>query len=141
MPFPPPPPIAVAAHTGAEIAIVRQINRVRRQHGLRTLVVNRRLGRVARRHSSTMLRLDLLTHAPTLPARMAGAKRGRYGETLAWMPQGSRPRPARIVQLWLDSAGHRAVLLDGKLRRVGVGRVLGTMGPQRGYAVTADFSS
>jgi uncharacterized protein YkwD len=141
MPFPPPPPVAVAAQSGAEIAIVRQLNRVRRQHGLRALRVNRRLGRVARRHSSAMLRLNLLTHAPTLPARLSGPRRSRYGETLAWMPDGSGPAATRIVRLWLNSPGHRAVVLDGSLRRVGVGRVLGTMGPQRGYAVTADFSS
>jgi hypothetical protein len=41
----------------------------------------------------------------------------------------------------MRSAPHRAVLMNGKLRRVGVGRVLGAMGAQRGNAITADFSS
>lgn len=140
MPILPPPPVAIAAQTGAEVALVRQINRVRRQHGLRALRVNERLARVARRHSSTMLRLNLLTHAPTLTARLTG-KRARYGETLAWMPEGGPAGARVIVQLWLRSPGHRAVVLDGRLRRVGVGHVLGTMGSQRGHAVTADFSS
>jgi hypothetical protein len=31
--------------------------------------------------------------------------------------------------------------MNGKLRRVGVGRVYGSMGKQRGNAITADFSS
>ena len=41
----------------------------------------------------------------------------------------------------MSSAPHRTVLLNGKLRRVGVGRVHGSMGAQSGNAITADFSS
>ena len=66
--------------------------------------------------------------------------RSRFGETLAWAP-GRTGRAGTIVGLWMNSAPHRAVLMDGSLRRVGVGRWFGSMGAQRGVAVTADFSS
>ncbi|MBI5106484.1 MAG: CAP domain-containing protein [Solirubrobacterales bacterium] len=143
---PPPPPVAVAAQTRAETALVRQINRVRREHGLRAVRFTFRLHRAARRHSRDMLRRDQLTHGSSdgksLSARLssAGARR-HYGEVLAWAPRGSGSGARTIVRMWLNSASHRAVLLDGSLRRVGVGRLYGAMGRSRGHAITADFSS
>ena len=73
------------------------------------------------------------------PLYLAG-KRRRYAETLAWLPSGTA-RARLLVRLWMHSAPHRAVLMDGRLHRVGIGRVFGAMGTQRGHAVTADFSS
>lgn len=145
VPLPPPPPQATIAHSRAEVAIVREINRMRRAHHLRAVRMNRRLGRVARNHSIAMLSRDVLTHSSfngrSFSTRLARAgKHRRYGETLAWLPRGSGS--ARVlVRLWMGSAIHRSVLLDGSLRRVGVGRVYGALGSERGHAVTADFSS
>jgi uncharacterized protein YkwD len=138
MPLPPPPEASIAQNR-PETAIVREINHVRRTHGLRALRIDRRLTRVAVRHSRMMLRLDALTHAPTLRARMSGAARKRYSETLAWVPRGGGPRT--VVTMWMNSAPHRAVVLDGNLRRIGVGRVLGAMRGSGGWAITADFTS
>jgi uncharacterized protein YkwD len=142
----PPAPVATAAHTVAERAIVREINRVRRAHGLRGVRPTTALTRVARRHSRAMLRHDALSHSSfdgssfSTRLRTAGAHR-RYGETLAWAPDGAGVTARVLVKLWMGSAHHRAVLMDGTLRRVGVGRVLGAMGAQPGAAITADFSS
>jgi uncharacterized protein YkwD len=139
MPIAPPPP-ATAAHAAPETAIVRQINRVRRQHGLGTLLINNRLGRMARRRSSTVLRLNLLAHTP-LAACVRPRSGARLAETLAWVPASAGGGPRTVVSMWLQSPGHRAVLLDGRMRRVGVGKLRGALGDQPGYAVTADFSS
>jgi uncharacterized protein YkwD len=149
MPFtapPPPPPTAYAARADVERAIVRQINRVRRSHGLRRVKLSVRLRRVARRHSRDMLRRDQLTHSASsgasVTARLSSAgKRRRYGEVLAWTPRGSGLGARRVVRMWMNSPTHRDVLLDGRLRRVGVGRVGGAMGRARGFAITADFTS
>jgi uncharacterized protein YkwD len=43
--------------------------------------------------------------------------------------------------MWLNSPGHRAVLLSGKYRRVGIGRRVGRLGSSRACLVTADFAS
>lgn len=147
VPVPATPPVAhvAKAQTRAENAIVAQINRVRRTHGLRAVRVDVRLTRVARSHSISMLRRDVLTHNSynggsfATRLRRVGPRK-RFGETLAWAP-GRSGRATTIVRLWMNSAPHRAVLMDGSLHRVGVGRGLGTMGAQRGVAVTADFSS
>jgi uncharacterized protein YkwD len=141
-----PPVPATAAQTSAEAAIVREINRVRRTHGLRGVRVSSGLARVAKSHSRRMLSRDLLTHS-SLDGSSFGSRLGRaghrrrYGETLAWAPDGSGTSARVLVSLWMNSAPHRAVLMDGALRRVGVGRVYGAMGGQSGAAITADFSS
>jgi uncharacterized protein YkwD len=145
MPAAAPPP-AYAASTSAEIAIVREINRVRRAHHLRAVRLTAPLAKVARRHSSLMLKHDALTHSSfdgsSFSTRLQRAgKRRQYGETLAWAPSGSGVTARVLLRLWMRSAPHRAVMMNGNLRRVGVGRVYGSMGGQRGHAITADFSS
>jgi uncharacterized protein YkwD len=144
---PPPPPVyAHAAHTRAEIAIVREINRVRRAHKLRAVHVNVPLARVARSHSRQMLRHDVLSHSSfdgsSFSTRLQRAgKRRKYGETLAWAPDGAGVNARKLVGLWMHSGYHRTVLMNGALRRVGIGRVHGSMGSDAGNAITADFSS
>jgi uncharacterized protein YkwD len=145
MPAAAPPPV-YAASSQAEIAIVREINRVRRAHHLRPVRLTAPLARVARRHSSLMLKHDALSHSSfdgsSFSTRLQRAgKRRQYGETLAWAPTGAGVNAKVLLKLWLHSAPHRHVLMNGKLRRVGVGRVYGAMGNQRGNAITADFSS
>jgi uncharacterized protein YkwD len=145
MPVAAPPP-AYAASSAAEIAIVREINRVRRTHHLHTVKLTAPLAKVARSHSSLMLKYNALSHSSfdgsSFSTRLQRAGKHReYGETLAWAPNGAGVTAKSLLKLWLNSAPHRAVLLNGKLRRVGVGRVYGSMGSQRGNAITADFSS
>lgn len=141
-----PPAHTAAVQSPAEHAIVREINRVRRAHGLRTVRISSGLASVARSHSRRMLKANVLTHnsldGSSFGSRLARAgRRHRYGETLAWAPNGSRTGARTVVTLWMNSAPHRAVLMDNTLRRVGVGRVFGSMGRQSGAAITADFSS
>jgi uncharacterized protein YkwD len=143
---PPPPPVATVARVGAEHAIARRINHIRRAHGLRRVRFTVRLRAAARRHSKDMLRHDVLTHAASngasLSARLSSAGRRRsYGEVIAWTPRGARVGARKVVWMWMHSPSHRAVLLNAGLRRIGVGRVRGRMGSQRGFAITADFSS
>jgi len=145
MPAATPPP-AYAASSPAEIGIVREINRVRRAHHLRPVRLTAPLARVARRHSSLMLKYDALSHSSfdgsSFSTRLQRAgKHRQYGETLAWAPSGAGVGAKALLRLWMNSPPHRHVLMNGTLRRVGVGRVYGAMGGQHGNAITADFSS
>ena len=145
MPVAVPPP-AYAASSQAEIAIVREINKIRRTHHLRPVKLTAPLAKVARRHSSLMLKHDALSHSSfdgsSFSTRLARAgKRRQYGETLAWAPNGTHVTAKVLLGLWMHSAPHRAVLMNGKLQRVGVGRVYGSIAGARGNAITADFSS
>jgi uncharacterized protein YkwD len=43
--------------------------------------------------------------------------------------------------MWMDSPGHRAILLSSSYRRIGVGKRVGSLGSSKACVVTADFSS
>lgn len=146
-PAPPPPAVAASVRpTASESAIVQALNRIRRTHGLRRLRITGPLTDVARDHSADMLEHGVLSHSSfdgsSFSVRLQRAgRRTRYGETLAWVPDGADGTARSIVRMWMDSPSHRAIVLDGALRRVGVGRVTGAMGTEVGFAVTADFTS
>ena len=122
---------AGAAHASTredrvERAITKMLNYIRVASGRPALHTSRRLVRIAHRHSATMARHNVLTHAPALNARISN--HGIVGETVGWMPRGTRNVARRIVQAWLASPPHRAALMDGRFHRVGVGRRRGKSG-------------
>jgi uncharacterized protein YkwD len=120
------------------------LNRERRAHGLRRLRSNGRLARAARRHARDMVRRHYFSHfSPSGASFMDRIRRTGYlsrarswfaGENLAW---GSRDRatPRAIVRSWMNSPPHRANILQGAFREIGVGVVPGS--PRgRGAAAT-----
>jgi uncharacterized protein YkwD len=112
-------------------AVVCEINRVRRGHGLRPVAANARLNRMASRFARTMVARGFFSHVgpggATLGARLrAAGYRGRAaGEVLAW-GQGRHATPRAAVRSWLHSPPHRRVLLGRSYRDVGVGVALGS---------------
>ena len=134
-----------AALDRTERKVVRLVNRIRARHGLRRLRASRRLSRAANRHTRDMLRIDVLTHASSNGTPM-GRRVRRYtharwvGENVAavW---GRRGGARQVVRMWMASPGHRAVLLSGAARRVGVGRAVGNLAGARSAVFTADFAS
>jgi uncharacterized protein YkwD len=131
---------------GRERAIVRAINRQRSKHGLSNLKPSRRLARAADFHSWEMLDADYFAHESRDGGSFAERVR-RYadhraiGETLA-MLGGCGPKAARrVVRMWMNSPGHRAILLSSSFKKVGLGRRTGDLGGSRACLVTADFGS
>jgi uncharacterized protein YkwD len=114
------------------------INRVRTEHGLRRLRANRRLRKGAMGHARDMVQRHYFAHT-SLRARLAttGYATSRTawtaGEALAW-GTGSRASPRQIVQAWMNSPGHRQILLTGRFRDAGVGVARGAPGRARGGA-------
>jgi uncharacterized protein YkwD len=132
-------PVDVPAYTAAnraERAIVRLVNAERARYGLPRLRLSSGLTRTAQRHSWNCLRYDSLSHSS---GRVSSARAS--GETLAWSQRGAGSGARSIVSMWMNSSAHRAIVLNGKFRRVGVGRVRGKLGPTPGVMVTADFAS
>jgi uncharacterized protein YkwD len=68
------------------------------------------------------------------------ARASMVGETLASLPN-RYGGAATVVEIWMNSPAHRAIVLDARLKRVGVGRRWGTLGSDRMAVVTADFAS
>jgi uncharacterized protein YkwD len=129
---------AYAAANRAERAIVRLLNAERARYGLPGLSISNRLAQSAKRHSMDCLRYDSLAHTSAMSS-VTGARSS--GETIAWSQRGSGSGARSIVDMWMRSSGHRAIVLNGKFRRIGVGRVRGKLGSMSGVLVTADFAS
>ncbi len=110
-------------------ATLCELNSQRAHYGLRRLTLNRRLSKAAR-HARDMARRNYFSH-DTLGGgsfldriRRSGYLRGAHqwivGENLAWGSHGySRPR--MIMRMWMNSPGHRANILNGSFREIGIG--------------------
>ena len=120
-------------------------NEARKYRGLVALCVDPRLTRAARSHSREMVEKDYFSHA-SYSGEGVGARLGRFGydcgicaENLAggYGPPG---RPGPTFERWMGSTGHRANILNGTFRRVGVGTHKGNYKGIEGYTMyTVDF--
>jgi len=128
-----------------ERKVVKFVNRYRAKHGRPRVHVSRRLNRVADRHSREMARHNFFAHASrngtAAATRVRRSTNARaVGENLAFVSS-RRSAARRVVNMWIRSDGHRAVLLSGSFRRIGVGRRSGRLGGSWGHHFTADFAS
>ena len=113
---------AAAAAAPAEPRMVKAINAARERHGLPSLRLTRSLERSSRAFAGHLMRSNVFGHA----ARIRASPRFRaLGEILAYHTD---PRPHRgwTVRRWLNSPGHRAVMLSRAYSRVGAGRAVGS---------------
>jgi uncharacterized protein YkwD len=129
-----------------ERAIVRAINRQRSKHGLAALRSSGRLAKAADFHSWEMLDADYFAHesrdgGPFDKRVRRYANHRALGETLAMLGGCGRRSARKVVKMWMNSSGHRAVLLSSTYRRVGIGRRAGSLGGNSRCLVTADFGS
>ena len=125
--------------SGSESSLLSQMNAVRASHGLPALRLDHRLARAARGHSADMMRRQYFAHGAVLGRALAAGARGPvFGENLAWS---SDLTAQWVVNAWLASPRHRAVLLRRGFRRVGIGISFGTfVGHGGAGVVTADFA-
>jgi uncharacterized protein YkwD len=120
----------------ARKAVLCLLNQERAQAGARAASRSKKLQRAAQRHSNHMHDAGCFAHQcpgePPLDARLRGSgylggglARWSYAENIAW---GSGPlgTPKAIVNAWMNSPPHRASMLNGSLRDVGVGLAKGT---------------
>jgi uncharacterized protein YkwD len=116
---------AAPASTGAMLA---SINAARAAHGLEALTADPALAAVAQGHAGAMATRRYFLHRSgprgagfrRRVGRAAGAPGGRLGEVLA-RGTGALGAPRAIVQAWLASPTHRAVILSEAFTRVGIG--------------------
>ncbi len=130
-----------------ERAIVHRINVQRAEYGLAKVRPSRRLSRAADYHSWEMLNANYFAHQSANGGSFADRLR-RYthkhalGETLAMLGGGcSHGSAGRIVGMWMNSPGHREILLSSEYRRIGVAARTGMLGGTKACVVTADFGS
>jgi uncharacterized protein YkwD len=129
-----------------ERAMVRAINRQRAKHGLARVHSSRRLARAADFHSWEMLDANYFGHhsrdgSPFDQRVRRYANHRTLGETLAMLGGCGNRAARRVVRMWMNSPGHRAILLSSSYRRVGLGKRTGDLGGSRACVITADFGS
>jgi uncharacterized protein YkwD len=135
---------AGACPTGVSAAAIRcEVNAIRAANGLKPMGTTQSLRVAAQRHSRDMVRRHYFAHVSpsgsTVTERVKkagylhGARRHTIGENIAW-GSGSAAAPAAIVQAWMNSPPHRAIILTAAFRDVGVGIAAGA--PQGGPGQT-----
>ena len=142
---------AVPSSVGASAAkrmTLCVLNQERAEHGLRPLRANARLERAARRHSSDMVVSNFFSHSSRNGAGSAarirragylsGARGWMVGENIGW-GEASLASPASMVRMWMNSPGHRANILRGAFRDIGIGIAAGT--PETGGAEGATYTT
>jgi uncharacterized protein YkwD len=113
-----------AAAAPAEQEAIEALNEVRRAHGLAPLRESGSLNGSSGAYARKMLRHDFFGHGSSID--VAGGFRSA-GETLAYHT-GWNAQPRKTVTRWMNSPGHRAVLLSPGFRYVGMGLARGRMG-------------
>lgn len=126
-------------------------NEIRSDHGLTQLEANAKLRRAARGHSDDMVNGSFFAHTGPSGATLSDRLRSvRYirgdrpcvsGENIAWAT-GILATPAAIMNAWMASPGHRANILRGSYRELGIGIRTGTpTNGADGATYTADFGA
>jgi uncharacterized protein YkwD len=114
-------------------AVTCLINQQRRHHHLKSVHGNASLLTAAQTHSNAMVSQNFFSHegdgTPASRASnagyIAGASAWGVGEALEWgVKRGATPRA--IVRGWMRSPEHRAIVLTGRFRQVGVGVAAGS---------------
>jgi uncharacterized protein YkwD len=125
--------------TRSEASLLITMNGVRQSNGLPALRIDFHLVRAARAHSADMMRRQYFAHGSVAGRAVAAGARGPvFGEDLAWA---TGITAQWVVDRWLASPAHRAVLLRPGFRRVGIGYAFGTfIGHGGAGVVTADFA-
>ena len=134
--------------------IVSEINALRAKRGLPHLVVSAQLATAARTHSRRMALAGFFAHETENGTpfgdrvrryyRSAGFRSWRAGENLLWASPDIDAK--RAVEMWLDSPGHRRILLTPAWREIGLSAVHTASAPRvfdglEVTIVTADFGA
>jgi uncharacterized protein YkwD len=126
------------------------LNAQRARRGLHALRADTALGAAASRFARQMVSQRFFDHVSpggsTMVRRIEhtayarGARSWALAENLAWGAD-RESSPAEIVDTWMRSAPHRANILDGALRDIGLGVATGTPHGGRGATYVTDFGA
>ena len=123
------------------------LNQQRRAHGLRPLRQNHDLSLASLRHARNMAVHDYFAHGDFVGRIRAAHYLKRthgwmLGENIAW-GSWEYATPASIVDGWMHSPPHRANILNGRFREIGIGVTRGAPagGVDRAATYATDFGT
>lgn len=139
-------------HSANEQYFLELINAERKKAGVQPLAFDYDLSEAAAKHTSWMLATDTFSHtgaggsSPTQRIQAAGySLNGSWatGENIAWAttraPTGYADEVRLLHTNLMNSAGHRANILNGNFREVGLGFEVGDYRGRSGAFVTENF--
>ena len=106
-----------------ENEVIRLVNEIRVENGLKPLTANWELSRIARYKSEDMSDNRYFSHTspiygtPFQMIRAFGLSYRSAGENIAY----GYGTPAAVVNGWMNSSGHRANILNASYTQIGVG--------------------
>lgn len=106
-----------------EQEVIRLVNEIRAQNGLKALSANWELSRVARYKSQDMADNRYFSHtsptygSPSQMIRAFGLTFRASGENIAY----GQTTPQQVVNAWMNSSGHQANILSTSYTQIGVG--------------------
>ncbi|MGZ4358853.1 MAG: CAP domain-containing protein [Gaiellaceae bacterium] len=119
------------------LGILAAVNQTRAEYGLRPLHLSPQLSRAAVGHSWSMAARGYFSHSSSdgtsFPTRVSHYYRAhgysvwRVGETLFWATPNATAR--QLVDAWLASPSHRAIVLSPTFRQIGLGIVHAASAP------------
>lgn len=121
--FATPAPAAAATTAGIEVEITRLVGALRAQHGLPPLRTDVRLVAASRTWSAHMAGSGTLAHDPKAGAAMPAGTRA-WAENVGWTSTTGDVGKS-LHDMFVDSAPHRANLLDGRFTDLGIGIATG----------------
>jgi uncharacterized protein YkwD len=126
----PPPPPPVVQVSDVQSAVVATVNQHRAQAGRAGVAIDGRLTAAAQGHSDDMARRKTMTHSGGdgsdggTRIRNAGYGWTTWAENVA----AGQTTPAAVMSSWLNSSGHRANILNGRVVHIGVAATTGSNG-------------
>jgi uncharacterized protein YkwD len=135
-----PNDVPVAAAKDATLCL---LNDIRRDQGLRPLRENDRLDLASQRHTNAMIADRFFAHGNFVGRIRAvryldGTRGWTVGENIAW-GSWDYATPKSIVRGWMHSPPHRANILNGRFREIGIGLTRGA--PVRGQDRAATYAT
>lgn len=127
---PPPPPPPIVHVQGVQSNVVNSVNQQRANAGIGGVTVDARLTNAAQSHANDMANRRVMTHTGANGSN--GGQRitaqgygwSRWAENVA----AGQTTPEQVMNAWMNSSGHRANILDGRLVNIGVAAATGSDG-------------
>lgn len=120
-------PLKSQSDTNIENQILSLVNQERSKQGLQPLTLNWELSRIAKIKSADMRDNNYFSHqSPTYGSpfdmiKSFGIQYRSAGENIA----GGQTSAQKVMSDWMNSSGHRANILNGNYKELGVGYVTG----------------
>ena len=127
---------AAAASPVDQARVIDLVNQQRADHGLRPNAWNDVLGDAAERYAADMAEGDFFSHRGLDGSRFSERIEDAGYDGWAWLGENlaaGHTTPERVVAAWMNSPGHRAVILSVDSAECGVGHGYSASSRYRNY--------